>query len=432
MIECRPGARLWGLDDEDSVWEVGIDLFLLNRGNAYDGLACLFGIRNYFGFRPLAEDRGFPDDASEGLRDEFARYGGPHDVHGTTWLTWAELETTDWQEADASGTRTRAARRLEVYDRSIERFGSERVAVTGMPETWRARHALRDTGLALGLPPRTVDRIAKSFPHIRACDIRGALKELPELRQLAAEADSYSPLWELAEGLDALPGGIAMHPCGVILSNATLLDRLPVQPTRGGQYPMVQADKEDVEDLGLLKLDVLGVRMQSAMAHAVTEIRRTTGRQIDLDNPDHVPLDDQFAFALIQDSDTVGMFQLESPGQQDLVGRLQPRDPQDVIADISLFRPGPVQGGMPARVAALAVSPADLSHYKRAGSTASEIVIKGRRVAFRSRSCDGGHNRFGTWATVRSRVSDLELRGHAGRDTVTRSRRTWSGSCIST
>ncbi|WP_371797167.1 DNA polymerase III subunit alpha [Streptomyces sp. NBC_01718] len=241
-----------------------------------------------------------------------------------------------------------SARRLEVYDRIIERFGSERVAVTGMPETWRARHALRDTGLALGLPPRTVDRIAKSFPHIRACDIRDALQQLPELRHLAAEADSYGPLWELAEGLDKLPRGIAMHPCGVILSNATLLDRLPVQPTPGGQYPMVQADKEDVEDLGLLKLDVLGVRMQSAMAHAVTEIRRTTGRQIDLDNPDHVPLDDQFAFALIQDSDTVGMFQLESPGQQDLVGRLQPRDPQDVIADISLFRPGPVQGGMPA------------------------------------------------------------------------------------
>lgn len=205
-----------------------------------------------------------------------------------------------------------SARRLEVYDRIIERFGTERVAVTAMPETYRARHALRDTGLALGLPPHVVDKVAKSFPHIRACDIRGALAELPELRQLATQAESYGPLWELAEGLDALPRGIAMHPCGVILSNATLLDRLPVQPTPGGQYPMVQADKEDVEDLGLLKLDVLGVRMQSAMAHAVTEIRRTTGRQIDLDNPDHVPLDDQFAFALIQDSDTVGMFQLDS------------------------------------------------------------------------------------------------------------------------
>ncbi|MFF3790877.1 hypothetical protein ACFYXW_12505 [Streptomyces sp. NPDC001981] len=109
MIECRPGARLWGPDDEDSVWEIGIDLFLLNRGNAYDGLACLFGVRNSFGFRPLSEERGFPDDASDGLRGEFAGYGGPHDVHGTTWLTWAELDTTDWQETDTSGTRTRAS-----------------------------------------------------------------------------------------------------------------------------------------------------------------------------------------------------------------------------------------------------------------------------------------------------------------------------------
>ncbi|MDQ0814206.1 hypothetical protein QFZ63_005920 [Streptomyces sp. B3I7] len=82
MIECRPGARLWGPDDEDTVWEVGIDLFLLNRGNAYDGLACLLGIRNSYGYRPRAEDRGFPDDAPDGLRGEFAGYGGPHDVHG--------------------------------------------------------------------------------------------------------------------------------------------------------------------------------------------------------------------------------------------------------------------------------------------------------------------------------------------------------------
>ncbi|MDX2576676.1 DNA polymerase III subunit alpha [Streptomyces scabiei] len=238
-------------------------------------------------------------------------------------------------------------RRLEVYDAIIMRFGRERTAVTGMPETYRARHALRDTGLALGIPPQVVGEIAKSFPHIRARDIRGALAELPELRQLASRAGQFGPLWELAEGLDALPRGYAMHPCGVILSNASLLDRLPVQPTPAG-YPMVQADKEDVEDLGLLKLDVLGVRMQSAMAYAVAEIRRTTGRLLDLDNPDHVSLNDQQAFEMIRASDTVGLFQLESPGQQDLVGRLQPRHMQDVVADISLFRPGPVSGGMPA------------------------------------------------------------------------------------
>ncbi|MFI1396507.1 DNA polymerase III subunit alpha [Streptomyces sp. NPDC020681] len=242
-----------------------------------------------------------------------------------------------------------SARRLECYDTIFDRFGKERVAVTAMPETYRARRALRDTGLALGIAPAEIDRIAKSFPHLRAADITGALAELPELRQLAGEADRYGPLWELAEGLDSLVHGMAMHPCGVVISDATLLDRLPVQPTPQGDYPMAMAAKEEIEALGNIKLDVLGVRMQSAMAHAVTEIERTTGNRIDLDDPQQVPLDDVFAFKLIQESQTLGLFQLESPGQQDLLSRLQPRDPQDVIADISLFRPGPVAGGMPER-----------------------------------------------------------------------------------
>lgn len=342
---CEAGMAARGLDrDRQAVEQLDYELGIIGR----------LGFEAYF----LAVAQVVADVRDMGIRVAARGSGAGSMVNHSLFVATANpLEHRLLFERFLSERRAslpdididvESARRLEVYDRIIERFGTDRVAVTGMPETYRARHALRDTGLALSLPPHVVDKVAKSFPHIRACDIRGALKELPELRQLAADATSYGPLWELAEGLDALPRGIAMHPCGVILSNSTLLDRLPVQPTPGGQYPMVQADKEDVEDLGLLKLDVLGVRMQSAMAHAVTEIRRTTGRQIDLDNPDHVPLDDQFAFALIQDSDTVGMFQLESPGQQDLVGRLQPRDPQDVIADISLFRPGPVQGGMPA------------------------------------------------------------------------------------
>ncbi|MER5890000.1 DNA polymerase III subunit alpha [Streptomyces sp. NPDC001941] len=240
-------------------------------------------------------------------------------------------------------------RRLEVYDRIFERFGPARVAVTGMPETYRARHALRATGLALGITPDTVNQIAKAFPHVRACDIPAALDELPELRSLAAQKEAYGPLWELAASLDGLPRGFSMHPCGVILSNVSLLDRLPVQPAPGGAYPTVQADKHAVEDLGLLKLDVLGVRMQSAMAHAVAEVRRTTGRHLDLDSPDHVDLADPDTFELIRRGDVLGCFQIESSGQQDLISRLQPQHMQDVIADISLFRPGPVSGGMPAR-----------------------------------------------------------------------------------
>jgi error-prone DNA polymerase len=91
------------------------------------------------------------------------------------------------------------------------------------------------------------------------------LAELPELPELTSQAGKFGSLWELTKGLDALLRGYAMHPCGVILSNASLLDRLQVQPTPA-RYPMMQADKEDVNDLGLLKLDVLGVRMQPAMA----------------------------------------------------------------------------------------------------------------------------------------------------------------------
>ncbi|GAA5023135.1 hypothetical protein GCM10025734_80010 [Kitasatospora paranensis] len=194
-----------------------------------------------------------------------------------------------------------SARRLDVYRRIMERFGTDRVCTLSMPETYRVRHAVRDAGLALGLPPDEVGRLAKAFPHITARSARTALAELPELRGLAAHADRYARLWDLVEGLDALPRGTAMHPCGVILSDDTLLRRTPVVPTPGEGFPATQFDKEDVEDLGLLKLDVLGVRMQSSMAYAVQEIERTTGRRIDLDDTAQVPLTDPKAYELLRE-----------------------------------------------------------------------------------------------------------------------------------
>ncbi|MFI2360978.1 DNA polymerase III subunit alpha [Streptomyces anulatus] len=344
---CEAGMNARGLDhDERAAVQLEYELGVIGR----------LGYEGYF----LAVAQVVADVRSMGIRVAARGSGAGSMVNHSLFVATANpLSHRLLFERFLSERRTslpdidldvESARRLEVYDKIIARFGRDRVAVTGMPETYRARHALRDTGLALGMPPQQVAEIAKAFPHIRARDIRSALAELPELRDLAARADEFEPLWELAEGLDGLPRGYAMHPCGVILSNTTLLDRVPVQPTPGG-YPMVQADKEDVEleGLGLLKLDVLGVRMQSAMAHAVAEIRRTTGRQLDLDSPDHVDLNDQKTFELIRAADTLGCFQIESPGQLDLLSRLQPRHLQDVIADISLFRPGPVAGGMPAR-----------------------------------------------------------------------------------
>ncbi|KUL33848.1 DNA polymerase III subunit alpha [Streptomyces sp. NRRL F-4489] len=237
-----------------------------------------------------------------------------------------------------------SARRLEVYRAIFDRFGAERVATVAMPETYRVRHAVRDVGAALGMDPERVDRLAKAFPHIRARDARAALTELPELRGVREEAGER--LWELVEALDALPRGTAMHPCGVLLSDATLLDRTPVVPTSGEGFAMSQFDKDDVEDLGLLKLDVLGVRMQSAMAHAVAEIGRATGTRLDLDDPAQVPPGDPATYGLIRSTETLGCFQIESPGQRDLVGRLQPATFHDLVVDISLFRPGPVAADM--------------------------------------------------------------------------------------
>jgi error-prone DNA polymerase len=238
-----------------------------------------------------------------------------------------------------------SARRLEVYDAILDRYGGERCVAVSMMDTYRVRHAIRDVGGALGMPGGEVDAIAKAFPHIRARDARAALRELPELRASGLGEERLGLLFRLAERLDGLPRHIAMHPCGVLLSDATLLDRTPVEASFAG-YPMSQFDKDDVEDLGLLKLDVLGIRMQSAMAHAVREISRVDGIEIDLDDEAQVPFDDRPTYELVSSSRTLGCFQIESPGQRELVGKSGIETFEDVITDISLFRPGPVQSDM--------------------------------------------------------------------------------------
>jgi error-prone DNA polymerase len=241
-----------------------------------------------------------------------------------------------------------SARRMEVYDAVIERFGAHRVSCISMMDTYRVRHAIRDVGAALGLPPAEVDAVAKAFPHIRADQVHAALRDLPELRasrlgsRRAGGSGDLDLMFDLVARLDGLPRHIALHPCGVLLSDATLLDRTPVEKSYLG-YPMSQFDKDDVEELGLLKLDLLGIRMQSAIAHAMDEVARVDGEQVDIDA---VPRDDPATFELIRSTRTLGMFQIESPGQRELVGKFAPATFEDLIIDISLFRPGPVKSDM--------------------------------------------------------------------------------------
>ncbi len=235
-----------------------------------------------------------------------------------------------------------SARREDVYDMILTRHGYERAACVAMVDTYRARSAVREVGKALGLPEVEVGVVAKAFPHISARHLREGLERLPELQGLQLPMRQLDLLFRVAERLDGFPRHIALHPCGIVLASHDLVQRVPLERSAGG-HRMIQADKDDVEALGYLKLDILGVRMLSSMRHAIDEIARTTGQKVDLDR---IALDDEPTFELIRASDTLGCFQIESPGQRELLQKLQPGRFEDLIVDISLFRPGPVKSDM--------------------------------------------------------------------------------------
>jgi len=269
-----------------------------------------------------------------------------------------------------------SAERHNVYRRIFDRFGAERVTLMSMQNGYRARGAVRDAGMALGMDDGDVGEIAKQLWRFSARKFREAMVEKPELREFAgrveqrdfAENQQLDLLVDLTERLDRLPRHISMHPCGVILGDATLLDRTPVQPSGLG-LPMSQFDKHDMDPMGMLKLDVLGVRMQSAMAFAVREVIRIHPSKAEVvlagahpsgpdgNGPDYiednghinlnaVPLDDEATYELIRSTHTLGCFQIESPGQRELIGKMAPREFNDLIIDISLFRPGPMKSDM--------------------------------------------------------------------------------------
>jgi len=238
-----------------------------------------------------------------------------------------------------------SARRHEIYRAIFRRYGSDRVTLLSMQSTYRGRGAVRDSGLALGLEDERIDEIAKNVWRFSAGSFRAATGKKPELAKLAQDLESdrtMNLLVDITERLDRLPRHISMHPCGVILGDANLLNLTPVEVS-GIELPMSQFDKDDMDPMGLLKLDVLGVRMQSSMAYAVREIERVGGKPLDLDA---IPLDDPETFRSIRTTNTLGIFQIESPGQRELTGKHQPTAFNDLTIQISLFRPGPMKGNM--------------------------------------------------------------------------------------
>lgn len=233
-------------------------------------------------------------------------------------------------------------RRDEMIEYVAERYGLEHTGMVATVNTYNARSAIREVGKAIGMPERLVDRISKSMPYIAAGRIRDAIASLPELRGSEFDSAALKELLDTCEFIDGFPRHLSVHLGGVVISRDPITDFTPLEVSTKGVV-VCQFDKDDIEDLGLVKMDMLGLRNLSAIEESLHIIRETRGRPLDLES---IPLDDRKTFALLRSARTVGVFQLESPGMRGLLSRLQPTHFDDIIANVSLFRPGPMQADM--------------------------------------------------------------------------------------
>jgi error-prone DNA polymerase len=233
-------------------------------------------------------------------------------------------------------------RRDEMIEYVAQRYGPEHTAMVATINTYNARSAIREVGKALGLPEELIDRISKSMPYIGADRIREAIANLPELRGSGFDAGALKELLDICEAIDGLPRHLSVHLGGVVISRDQITDFTPLEVSAKGVI-VCQFDKDDIEALGLVKMDLLGLRNLAAIEEALHIIRETRGEALDLAR---IPLDDSKTYELLRSARTVGVFQLESPGMRGLLSGLQPTRFDDIIANISLFRPGPMQADM--------------------------------------------------------------------------------------
>jgi error-prone DNA polymerase len=235
-----------------------------------------------------------------------------------------------------------ADRREEVIQYVYERYGPEHTAMACTFVTYRSRSALRDVGKVLELPPALLERAARTLDFHEQ-----GHQTLRERLQSALGEPLDTPLWkqflDLCAQIRGFPRHLGIHNGGMVITGSLLVDRVPTEPATMPGRLVAQWDKEGLEDAGLVKIDLLGLRMLSALAEAVEHIQSSTGERPDLDT---LSFDDPAIFAMISRADTMGVFQVESRAQGMLQPVFQPRCFADLIVAISLIRPGPIQGDM--------------------------------------------------------------------------------------
>ncbi len=231
--------------------------------------------------------------------------------------------------------------RKVLIPRVHERYGADRSALVAAFPTYRPRGAVRDLGKALGLPATEIDRVAKTVPfHGDAEEIERDLVAV--LGPERAAGPRWRALLSLAGEIMGLPRHFSQHPGGMVISTRPLIDVCPVVPAAMTGRQTVQWDKDSCADAGFLKIDLLGLGMLSAVERCVEEIGRARGERLDLSR---IPLDDEETFESIRAAETTGVFQIESRAQMQMLPRTQPRDLDDLIVQVALVRPGPIQGG---------------------------------------------------------------------------------------
>lgn len=233
-------------------------------------------------------------------------------------------------------------RRGEVIEYVVAKYGADRVAQIITFGTLAARAAIRDAGRAMGIPLPIVDKVAKLIPMELGVTLGRALEIAPELKKIAAEDSMVKELLDTAKELEGMPRHAGTHAAGLVISSKPLDEHLPVQRTSDGLV-CTQFDKDTVEEIGLLKMDLLGLRTLTVINNAVRLALQSQGKTIRLNK---IPLDDPESYLLLSEGDTIGVFQLESSGLRAILKDLKPQTFEDIIALVALYRPGPLGSGM--------------------------------------------------------------------------------------
>ena len=229
-------------------------------------------------------------------------------------------------------------KREEVIKYVVEKYGSDRVAQIITFGTMAARAAVRDVGRALNFTFAETDRVAKMIPFQPGMTLKKAISQVPELKELQKKDPRYQKLLETSLKVEGLPRHASTHAAGVVISRDPLVEHVPLQRT--GESIVTQFPMLTLEELGLLKMDFLGLRTLTIADEAVRLIRE--GRQEDIDL-DTLNLDDEKTYALLSRGETAGVFQLESSGMRSALRDLKPNKFEDIIAVVALYRPGPME-----------------------------------------------------------------------------------------